>query len=200
MVGLMKISAIKPAVKTPGRFNIFVDGKYNFSLTQNQLLETGLRIGSEIDQTRLAQLKSESDFGKKYMRALELIMRRPRSEKELKDYARRKDWELEDYERVSQRLRAKNYLNDRNFVQFWLRARANSKPSSRRKLIAELCQKGIASAIIEDALTAEDAPDEAQALRQIIEKKRSKYDDRQKFIAYLARQGFRYDDIKQALD
>jgi SOS response regulatory protein OraA/RecX len=33
----------------------------------------------------------------------------------------------------------------------------------------------------------------------VIAKKRSRYDD-QKLMAYLARQGFRYDDIREALD
>jgi regulatory protein len=36
-------------------------------------------------------------------------------------------------------------------------------------------------------------------LQKIIAKKRSRYDDEQKFMAYLARQGFSYDDIKEAL-
>jgi SOS response regulatory protein OraA/RecX len=36
-------------------------------------------------------------------------------------------------------------------------------------------------------------------LGKIITKKRNRYPDDQKFMQYLARQGFSYDDIKQAL-
>ncbi|RKV91262.1 MAG: hypothetical protein D8G53_15760, partial [Candidatus Saccharimonas sp.] len=40
-----------------------------------------------------------------------------------------------------------------------------------------------------------------EELRKIIAKKRYKYaGDEQKFMAYLARQGFSYDDIKSALN
>ena len=37
------------------------------------------------------------------------------------------------------------------------------------------------------------------ALRKMIAKKINKYDDERKLVAYLARQGFKYDDIKSAL-
>ncbi len=41
--------------------------------------------------------------------------------------------------------------------------------------------------------------DELQALRDLIAKKQARYPDSQKFMAFLVRQGFSYDDVKQAL-
>jgi regulatory protein len=38
-----------------------------------------------------------------------------------------------------------------------------------------------------------------QEIKKIISKKRSKYPDEHKFMAYLARLGFNYDDIREAL-
>jgi regulatory protein len=195
----MKITAIKPAVKTKGRYNIFVDGKYSFSLDEQQVLDLQVKVGREINDQDLTELKAESDFGKKYARAFELILRRSRSEKEIRDYAWRKKWEPEETSRIIEKLISKKYLDDEKFAASWVRTRAILKHVSRRKLILELRQKGVSSDIIEQAIGQSEDYNEAQALNELIEKKRTRYADQQKFMAYLLRQGFGYDEIKQAL-
>lgn len=196
----MKITDIKPAVKTPGRWNIFVDGKYSFSLLESQVLEGGVRIGRDLTREELTALQDDSAFGKAYARALELIFRRLRSEKELYDYARRKEWTDELRDRVIEKLRSKGYIDDKKFAESWVRSRVAIKPSSRRKLELELRQKGVVSAIIHEVLQGEGSDhDELSALRAIVAKKRTRYGDEQKFMAYLARQGFRFDAIKRVL-
>lgn len=195
----MKITKIQPAVKTAGRYNIFVDEKYSFSLDEAQLLDQKLKTGFEISEKKLDELKGESEFGKSYARALELILRRPRSVREMKDYARRKKWEIELRDRIIEKLSEKGYLDDRKFANFWLKARVSSKPISKRKLNAELLQKGIKREIIDEALVEYTDIDEQDALAALIKKKRNKYADEQKLMAYLASQGFSYGSIKEAL-
>ena len=196
----MKITTIKPAVKTQGRYNIFVDGKYSFSLAEQQLLDLQIKLNQEISEQRLEELKKESDFGKKYARTLELIMRRVRSEKEIIDYGWRKKWEPEETARIIEMLKTKGYLDDKKFTQSWIRSRAALKNISRRKLTVELRQKGISNELIEQVLSESEDYDEHKALKELVIKKQARYSDRNKFIAYLMRQGFRYDEIKQALN
>lgn len=196
----MKITKIQPAVKTAGRYNIFVDEQYSFSLDENQLLDQKLKTGFEISKKQLDELKGESEYGKAYARALELILSRPRSEKEMKDYAWRKKWDEQLSDRVLGKLRDKGYLDDEKFAQFWLRARTGGKPRSKRKISAELSQKGVKREIVDKVLQGYDDEDEMSALRKLVDKKRGKYSDEQKFMVYLAGQGFSYDMIKQALD
>jgi regulatory protein len=195
----MKITKIQPAVKTAGRYNVFVDEKYSFSLDENQLLDEKLKIGFEIEEVDLLKLKGESEFGKSYARALELILSRPRSEKEMRDYAYRKKWDEELSDRVLKKLRDKGYLDDRKFTEFWLRARINGKPKSKRKISAELAQKGVKREIADEILAQYTDDQEMVTLLQLVEKKRKKYTDEQKFMAYLAGQGFSYDMIKKAI-
>lgn len=195
----MKITKIQPAVKTAGRYNIFVDEKYSFSLDENQLLDLKLKIGFEIEDEQLDELKGESEYGKAYGRALELIISRPRSNKEMKDYARRKKWDEELTDRILQKLTDKGYINDKKFAEFWLRARLAGKPISKRKVSAELAQKGISRAISDKVLEDYSGTEELDKLKALVKKKRSKYPDDQKFMAYLARQGFNFDMIKEAI-
>ena len=211
----MKITDISAQVKNPDRVNISVDGSYRFSLDIFQVGELGIKIGREISEAELEQIENESRFGKLYARALEYCLMRPHSAREVRDYLWRKtrttkyksrDGQIkertgdsaENADRVFDRLTNKGYIDDEKFARFWVQNRNQAKGASRRKLTAELRAKGVESALIEQALSDSDRTDEDE-LRKIIIKKRSRYDSEQKLIAYLARQGFSYDDIKTAL-
>ena len=96
------------------------------------------------------------------------------------------------------RLREKGYVDDEEFARWWVENRNIIKGTSKRKLSSELAAKGVDRILIDRVLAESDRSD-LQELTKIIAKKRRRYPDEQKFIAYLARQGFSYDDIKQAL-
>ncbi len=196
----MLITKISPAVKTEGRYNVFVDGKYSFSLDEVQLAALTIKKGDELDEQQLDQLKSESSFGKNYIRALDLVSRRPRSQREIRDYAFRKQWTKANTDRVIERLLERGYLNDAKFAEIFVRSRANLRNYSTRRMKLELQKKGISSDIIDQVLSESDDFDENVALKNLIAKKQNRYDDEQKLIAYLARQGFNYDSIRMALN
>jgi regulatory protein len=191
----MKITKISPAVKTEGRYNVFVDEEYSFSLDEAQLVKIGLRKGDEISDERLAELKTESDFGKNYVRALDLISRRLRSEREVRDYAWRKKWSPENTDRVVERLYKYGYLDDAKFARAFVASRAG-RDFSIKKMKVELIKKGIKSDLIEKVLTDNTDFDEIESLKKLINKKRAHYDDERKLTAYLMSKGFKYDDIR----
>lgn len=207
----MKITSITIQARNKDRVNVSVDGKYRFSLDIFQVADLGIRTGKEYSEKELEEIEQESQFGKLYSRTLEFALVRPRSQREVRDYlykktrdTRTKTGEIRKgisvslTERVFDRLVQKGYINDRKFAEFWIENRNMRKGISARKLTAELRSKGIESAIIDELLSDSERSDEDE-LQKIIAKKRSRYEDEQKFIAYLARQGFSYDDIKDAL-
>lgn len=211
----MKITNISAQARNPDRVNVSVDGKYRFSLDIFQLTELGVKVGKEFSEEELTALESESSYGKLYTKALEYSMLRPHSSREMRDYLWRKTRETkyksrsgelktragiaqEIATRVYDRLVEKGYIDDEKFARWWVENRNLRKGTSRRKLQAELQAKGVASAVIAAMLEDSNRNDEDE-LAKIIAKKRAKYPDEQKLIAYLARQGFSYDDIKSAL-
>ncbi len=196
----MKITAIKAQVKREGRYSIFVDGKYAFSLSAESLLETGLVNGQELGEADILAYKKLSSDDKAYGLTLEYVVRRMRSEGELHDYFRRKKYEPELAEQITTKLKRGGYVDDTEFARRWVENRRLLKATSIRRLQLELRQKKVSSDIIQ-AVLAEDETDERQVLRELVAKKRkqSRYQDDQKLIAYLARQGFSYEDIKTVL-
>ena len=197
----MHITKVAPATRTAGRYNIFVDGHYSFSLDEFQLVQYSLHSGQEIDETKLAEFQAESDFGKNYIRAVDLISRRLRSEREIRDYARRKQWSRDNTERVIARLYDRGYLNDLVFAQAFVRSRQSAQKYSRRRIERDLVNKGISHRIIQQVLDeGAGMADDNDALANLVAKKYHRYDDINKLKAYLARAGFRYDDINRAIE
>lgn len=212
----MKITALTAQQKDPNRINVMVDGKYRFSLDISQVVSLGVKIGRDYSEKELAEIEGESQFGKLYARALEYCLIRPHSAREVKDYLwrktratkykSRKTGEIKEREgvapeladRVYEKLLDKGYVNDDNFARYWVENRNITKGTSKRKLEAELRAKGVASDTISKHLIATMRSDDDE-LQKIIAKKRRRYADDQKFMQYLARQGFGYDDIKRAL-
>lgn len=213
----MKITSITAQTANPNRVNLFIDGNYRLSLDIFQVSELGLKSGMELDEARLLELEEESQYGKTYARALEYSLTRPHSAKEMRDYLwkktrltrtrQRSTGQIIErpgvsqrvVERVFERLTAKGYIDDVAFARFWVENHNQRKGTSRRKLQAELAAKGIDRSIADSALEASERQD-ATELDKIISKKAARYPERQKLVAYLARQGFSYDDITTALE
>ena len=196
----MKISAITAQVKTRGRYSIFVDGEYSFSLSEAALIESGLRVGATLEARDLAAFKELSKTDKLYNRTLALLARRPRSQKEMVDYLSQKTDDEQIQEKTLNKLINFGFIDDQAFATAWVESRRLLKSTSRRKLRLELLQKGISDEIITSVLAA-DQTDELTMLRELIAKKRrqSRYQDQTKLMQYLVRQGFSYSDVKEAL-
>jgi regulatory protein len=212
----MKITGYTQQKNDPNRVNIMVDGKYRFSLDVFQLGDLGIKVGKDYSEQELDELEHESQFGKLYARALEYTLLRPHSSREIRDYLYRKTLtkkvknrrtgEIKNREgvskriseRVFERLQLRGHIDDEKFATFWVENRNLRKGVSKRKLQAELQAKGVDRSIVDSVIAKTERTDDDE-LQKIIAKKRGRYDDEQKLMAYLARLGFSYDDIKVAL-
>lgn len=196
----MKITAIKQQVKRADRYSIYLDQKYAFSLSESELLAAGIKKNQEFTEAQLEELRMRAVIDKGYDRALNLISHRPRSEWELRDYLRRKEYDTVSSEAIVKKLHNRGWVDDKDFAERWVATRRLLKATSRRRLMQELKQKRIAEEIIKQVLEA-DETDEREVLRELIDRKRkqTKYQDDLKLMQYLGRQGYTYDDIKSVL-
>lgn len=196
----MKITDIKAQVKTAGRYSIFVEGKYSFSLSDTALLEQGIKIGQELDAAEIQRLKQVSSDDKLYGNVLRYMAMRPRSEWEVRTYLQRKNSPAPLTEQILNKLSISGTLNDIAFAEAWVRSRRLLRPTSKRKLQQELRAKHVSDEVIRQVLT-EDEADEKTVLRELITKKRQqpRYADNLRLTQYLVRQGFNYDDVKSAI-
>lgn len=197
----MNITAIKQQVKRPGRYSIFVDGKYSFSLSDSALLDSRLSVGQEVSEAEVRELKQASADDKLYNNALAYAMLRPRSTWEMEQYFRRKKSNEDVAKQILNKLSIMGLLDDEAFARAWVANRRLLKATSRRKLLQELRAKRVPDDIAQRAV-AEDDTDEQAILLELIARKRrqTRYQDDQKLMQYLAGQGFGYGDIKAAME
>jgi len=196
----MKITSIKQQVKNPDRASIFIDGKYSFSLSLNELVVERLKIKQEIEESDLKKLKKLSEDGKVKARALEWVLNRPRSIREFSDYMRRKKIEPSLIDSLTQEFTKRAYLDDAKFT-LWYVDVLKRRGKSERAINSELYKKGIAREVISENFE-KDSDEERGRLNNLIDKKQniSKYkQDTLKFKQFLLRQGFSYEDINNAL-
>lgn len=222
----MKITKISQQVKNHLRYSVYIDDSYSFSLHEQQLAESALRVGKDLTEKEVNDYKNESQFGKAYERALNYALLRPRSRKEIDQYLTRtflypkprayvnkvgerifKKLDVDPVqtkamiEKISDRLAEKGYVNDATFAKAWVESRRYFKKTSTRRLRQELRAKGVADEIIATVLQNDNSTDH-QMLSEVITKKRrmSRYASDEKLTAYLLRQGFAYSDVREALN
>lgn len=224
--GKLEITDLKQGVKNPNRVNVFIDEEFALSLDVAQVVDFHLKIGLVLTPERLTELKKASEFGKLYQRALEWVLARPRSEKETRDYLRRKlqtsssgtlprarrcgaqSLDLlpvgrrgpsEDVSELSHEILAR--LKSKGYV--------DDEKFARYFVENRFVKKGVSSKRLRlelaqkgvakeiiEEVMAGSERNDADELQKMYAKKRLHYDD-EKLMAYLCRQGFSYDDVKK---
>lgn len=190
---------MKQQAKNPQRVSVFVDEEYSFSLALDQLADTKLKNGDELDNVVLKKMQKLSADGKLRARALDWLLNRPHSEREFRDYLYRKKADPELVEKLSTEFIKKGYLSNEKYAK-WLVDLRQRKGKSNRAIQSELLAKGIARETVTEVLSEHD--NEEQRLKMLIEKKKnqSRYKDNQlKLIKYLTSQGFSYSEVKKKL-
>lgn len=196
----MKITVIKQQLKDPGRVSIFVDEKYSFSLSLDELLAQKLKKDQELSEVDVKRLKKISDDGKLRARSLEWLLNRPHSIREFKDYLYRKNADPDITVSLIAEFLKRKYLDEEKFAQ-WFMDLQKRRGKSVRAITSELFKKGIDREVIDQIVGGQQADDKEQ-LKILIQKKQkmSRYKkDPQKLATYLVGQGFNWADVKQVL-
>lgn len=196
----MKITALKQQIKNPERVSIFVDEKYSFSLSLDELVKYKLKKDQELSPGDEKKYKKISEDGKLRTRALEWLLNRPHSIREFKDYMYRKKADPQLTESLIKEFSAKSYLDEQKFGDWFLDLQKR-RGKSNRAIRSEFFKKGLDREMI-DELMADQNESEKQRLKDLIAKKRkaSRYkNDPQKLVQYLTSQGFSYSDVKAAI-
>jgi regulatory protein len=153
----------------------------------------GLAAGDTVTEQSLNSLQQGYQDQGAYLQAIRFLGPRDRSTREVRRHLHAKGWNGPACDRAVAKLEAEGYLDDRAFARKWVAFRARTSPRSRRTLIQELNQKGIARETVTEAVANvdEDALALACAQKKIRHWQRYAGDERFKRIAaFLQRKGF----------
>ena len=203
MIGekILIITSIEKTKK--GRYSLFIDGEFLFSVHPDTYLKSKLKDGQQVSIEELEEIRLADEYLSAKENALNILSRTSQSSGVLADKLSRYYGE-EAVERTVTRMNELGLLNDLDYALRYSRDCVNLKKYSLTRTKQDLKRKKIPPHLIEEALAQfeeDDEPDQIVAL--ILKKYKSKimdHDGLQKTIAALMRRGFPYRSIKIALD
>jgi len=199
---MSKITAMRAGKKRAKRVNMFLDGRFAFSLEAKVVAEEGLQVGQELSTSQIEAL-AMSDRSDRCLNAADRFLSyRPRSESELRERLHRRGFDGDTVEVVIARLKEQGLVDDVAFAQFWKDSRESFSPRSQWLTRLELRRKGVAGNIIDQVVG--DVDDNDSAYRAASGKaSRLPLSDYQSFRRrlgdYLRRRGFDYGVIDQTV-
>jgi regulatory protein len=196
-----KITALKFQKRKKQRVNVYLDGRYAFSLAAIEAAR--LKLGQTLSDEEIKRLKGKDSFHRAYDRALRFLTYRPRSRAEVKRYLEEKGVQPTSVEEVLERLTRAGLLDDMSFARYWVENRETFNPRGLVMLRYELRKKGLDDEIIAQAISGLD--EEESAYRAAIRRcKRLAHLDRRSFrrkmSSYLSRRGFPYEVVKEVVE
>lgn len=197
------ITSIKQQ-KNKDRVNVYFDDKFGFGIDLDNFVLLHLKVDQELTEKEIEDIVKKAEFQKTLDKLLRFAMVRPRSEKEVTDYFRRKKVHESLQDKLLEKLKHLELLDDEKFAKWWVEQRQAFRPKPKRILDQELRIKGVNKEIIQKTLGEENVDEEKMA-RELIEKKSYKWKNlptreaHQKMSQYLAGKGFGWDIIEKVL-
>lgn len=204
---MAQITKISAQVRRKDLVNIFLDGKYSFSVSLEDVFVKNLKVGQTLEESDIQKLKK----AKKDKNIFDLVIRytslRPHSEKEIKNYLKTKDQTDAQITNILKRLKKLSLINDLDFAKWFTTSRQNSNKGSQL-IKYQLLQKGVGKDIITKALLSAQLSDKKLAANALDKKlntsnlstKDIDFKAKQKLLRYLITKGFDYETSRSAID
>lgn len=138
--------------KRPGRYNIFLDNHYAFSVSESILTRYMLVKGTKLDKLAVQQIQDAEQTDQVYQKALNYLGYQPRSRAELKQHLVEQNYSEALIESTIKRLQALHYVDDLSYAQAVVRTAVKTTLDGPQKIACKLQQKQVESATIHQAL------------------------------------------------
>ena len=185
-----------------GMTALFIDGEYAVSVDTLTLASSGFRTGSEISDEELHELLENSKISRAKEKALYLIEYRSRTRKEISDKLIPLYGENAS-ELAIERLEELGLIDDEKFAREYAEQLIFRKKFSGERAAFELYKKGIdkelAQEIIEE-LEVDPVEQISELLSTKYARRISNEKDRARTFNSLRAMGFRWSDIKEAMN
>ena len=196
----MVIQELKPSQRVQGRWLAMLEDGSILRVGQQEIADFALYAGRELTEEEAAALTAGLRSRQMRERAVELLSRKPQSRRELT--RKLNEWGAgpEEADAVCDRMEELGYLNEAAYAARIVEV-YSARGFGEKKLRDELYRRGVPREEWDEALArVEDA---TQAIDDFLQKKLTGWTgDRkqlQKVTAALARRGFSWSDIRDAL-
>ncbi|MDD3243916.1 MAG: RecX family transcriptional regulator [Eubacteriales bacterium] len=206
MASLGKITRIEQQKHRKNRLSIFLDEAFFHSVADTVWVESGLRVGQELEEETWRELSEKHESRAAMDHALYLLGIRMYSRRELEQKLRQKGFEDAAIAPTLEKLEGYGYVNDAQMAQMMVREAQSFKGQGPRALRQTMIKKGMDGQTIAAALEGFDAGVEEALVREQLPALLRRYareeDPRKrrgKISAALQRKGFSWEAIRAAM-
>lgn len=184
--------------------SLFINGEFAFGLPAIEVAKRGLKSGVELSESDIQELLAVDEIERAVQGAITFVSYRPRSEREVRDRLRKRQFSPPAIDQAIERMRGWGYLDDQAFAEWWVGNRAEHRPRGKRLLAGELRSRGVSSEIAGEVIEEADL-DETSAALELARKRLPSLSslDRptqeRRLAAFLGRRGYGWDVIKPVL-
>ena len=195
----MRIDRIEASKHKRGRVLVFLEDGACLKITEQELLDFGLRAGDELDQGTLGRLKEAAGVSNVKATAADLIGKRAMSRRDLERKLREKGASEAEARYAAEWLEAIGAINDAEYAALLAQhcARQGYGPARVRE---KLYEKGVPRELWDDAL--DTLPDSAEAVDRFLAGKlhgrAPEEKEKKRLTDALLRRGFSWGDVKAA--
>ena len=195
----MRVERIEASKHKKGRILVFLEDGACLKITEQELLDFGLRSGDELDEEALGRLKEAAGVSNTRAAAADLIGKRAMSRRDLERKLREKGASEAEARYAAEWLEAIGALNDAEYAAALVRhySRLGYGPARVRE---KLYEKGVPRELWEDAL--EELPEESGQVDAFLQSKlRGRTPDekeKRRLTNALLRRGVPWGEVKAA--
>ncbi len=187
------------------RSKIYLDGTFAFVLYKGELRLYHVALGKELNTNDYVQIVETVLPKRAKLRAMNLLQKRPYTEKQLADKLKEGYYPVQSVEEAIDYVKSFGYINDYRYAEDYLNCYGQRKTLNRIK--TDLLTKGISKETLNEVMKnweeSGNVQDEYAMIRQILEKKgyNSECDmkEKRKIYAFLLRRGYSAEHIQEAM-
>lgn len=195
----MLVERVEPSKHKKGRILVFLEDGACLKITEQELLDFGLRAGDELDEDTLRRLKAAAGVSNTRAAAADLIGKRAMSRRDLERKLREKGANEAEARYAAEWLEAIGALNDAEYAAVLVR-HYSGRGYGPARVREKLYEKGIPKELWEEAL--EQVPENGGQIDAFLAGKLRgrEPDEREKrrLTNALLRRGYPWSDIKAA--
>ena len=197
----MRIERIEASKHKRGRVLVFLEDGACLKVTEQELLDFGLRSGDDLDGAALQKLKEAAGVSNVKATAADLIGKRAMSRHDLERKLREKGAGEADARYAAEWLEAIGAINDAEYAALLARHCAG-KGYGPARVREKLREKGVPRELWDDAL--EQLPDNAEQIDRFLESKLRgqlpNEKEKKRLADALLRRGFSWSEVRARLN
>ena len=197
----LQVVALVPQEKK--KIRVVLDNGESFLLYRGEIKSLSIVEGCFLTEDSYKKIIDEILGKRATKRAMYLLQRQERTEKQLRDKLQQSGYPMECIEQAISYVKSYHYIDDYRYASVYIRY--HQEKESRQKLVFKLIMRGINREVIERALEEEYVSDEKGQIQELLRQRHynlETVDDKEyrKTVQFLLRKGFKNNDIFRAIE